>query len=808
MLSINCFKIKSFYLYILSFCIGSFCIAQKNINFNTENFVSINPQLHNYQLEKFYFHTNKSSYYAGEKLYFKAYIVNDFDNKPSIQTTNLHLNVYDSKRNLLLSQLSLASNGSSNGEIVIPKDFKPGIYFIELDTQWNQNFSNNSSIFTFEILGEQLKKLENNNEQSNKKNELKIEFFSDSSVLVENLINYITFKASTNAKPLEITGTIIDNTTRIIVSKFKSNVFGMGRFKFLAKPNRTYSAIVKYNDTEKIIPIQNIKNEGFLIIESKKSTIDSLASFTLKTNEKTLHKFNNKTVVIVHHRNGVPNSIIPIKITESFLNYKFSIPKKNLLSGVNTISLFNEKNEVISEYSFYNFNYKTIDLEVTKLNTNLDSTTIDIRQKNGVNNANLSISILPQKTKTYNTNTTIISSFLLAPYLEKTLLHLPNFYQSDNPKINIDYLIKTTKKNQTFPLKFKDNNISLPENGMTIKGNVSSNIKDLTSYKIMLSSEENGLLLIEPVGQSNSFSFENLVLSYPSKYKLALLDKSGKIVKTGFRIKNELISYQPKKKLLKEIEFSEFLSTSNSNEDINIDYSPTFFDDVNLLETVNLSKKQKREEKLKKLGIKKEILNNGFSNLYIIEQDQGLITVYDYLYRIPGIEVFGSNPNKEFTIRSIRGQGSFQGNNNMTIFVDGVLSDTEYLASRTLDDFIAINVNSSGAGAGAIGMGGVINFYTKQGKYAAYKTVTNKDIFVSETSIGFNLPTKFENSQLSFINKISKEYFDTVGWFPNFNIKPNSKNHLTFYNNEIENFKIIINGIDTEGHLIFKIIDL
>ena len=99
------------------------------------------------------------------------------------------------------------------------------------------------------------------------------------------------------------------------------------------------------------------------------------------------------------------------------------------------------------------------------------------------------------------------------------------------------------------------------------------------------------------------------------------------------------------------------------------------------------------------------------------------------------------------------------------------------------------------------------NFYTKKSKFSEYRTLTNKDIYISETELGFNLPSNYDNNQFTFTNQLSKQYFGTVGWFPNFNIKPSSKNHLKFDKNGIQNIKVIVNGMDSEGNLIFKIVD-
>ena len=76
--------LKNYSKTLLFFCAIIFTInsfSQKEINSTTEGFITTNNYLHDLQLEKFFLHTNKTTYYAGEKVWFKAYVVNDTDNK-------------------------------------------------------------------------------------------------------------------------------------------------------------------------------------------------------------------------------------------------------------------------------------------------------------------------------------------------------------------------------------------------------------------------------------------------------------------------------------------------------------------------------------------------------------------------------------------------------------------------------------------------------------------------------------------------------------------------------------------------------
>ena len=812
-------KYSKIILFFSAIIFTASAFSQKENKSTTEDFLDNNPYLHGLKVEKFFLHTNKSTYYAGEKVWFKAYVVNDADNKPSLETTNLHINLYNTKKELISNQLFLVKDGTTHGEIELQKELSSGKYYIELTTQLNQNFDNNASITSIEVLNLTNNsvdtQLTDNASQSEtiavEKESLDIQFFPDSSDLLEDAINSISFTATANSNSIKITGDIIDNTTNIVVAKLETNNFGMGSFKLYYRPERTYSAKINYNNEVKTIQLPKASSIGILIEENTGLKNDTSIGFTIKTNINTLSTNNRKTLFAVLHRNGFTKTVVPIPLNRKSLNYSFNILKSNLFDGVNIITVFNNTNEPISEYTFFNQIKEKEFLDVTKLYKEKDSITLGFNIKNGLKNANISISILPTNTKMYHKQSSILTSFLLAPYLEKVHVNLNEYFESSNAEDDIDFLLKISAKKNSLSYKKNIREVLLPENGLIIKGNVSSNVKDLTNYKVLLSSEENNILLIDSIGTSNSFSFNNLILKHPSNYKLALLDQQGKIIKTGFRITHEKLQYKPNQLLEKEAVLLNKVNSTKKNEDFDIFDSspPLLIDDSTLLDVVNVKGKnknsyQEKEEKLKKLGIKKSVLENGFAQLHIIEKDKEAYSIADYLNRIPGIKVLMNNPPR-FSIINSRGKSSLLGNAPMQILVDGIISDTEYLESMRASDFSAISVNLSGAGAGARGQGGFINLYTKNGKYSEYKSTVNKDIKISETEFGFSIGSNYEKSQLIFSDKLSKELYSTIDWFPNFNINTNSTNKIKFNTEGFEDVKVIINGMDTDGNLIFKI---
>lgn len=124
--------------------------SQQSITEKAEALIN-SDYFHTYKIEKFFLHTNKSVYFAGEKIWFKAYIVEDDNNTPFIETINVYVNLYDENFELVASHLFYAENGKTHGEIELSKDLKSSNYYLQIDTQWNKNF-NRDAIFPIQII--------------------------------------------------------------------------------------------------------------------------------------------------------------------------------------------------------------------------------------------------------------------------------------------------------------------------------------------------------------------------------------------------------------------------------------------------------------------------------------------------------------------------------------------------------------------------------------------------------------------------------------------------------------------------------
>lgn len=189
--------------------------GQENLKKNANLFIKENKYSHNLLQEKFFLHTNKTSYYSGEKIWFKAYVGIDLNNKPFNKTSNLYINFYNTNYKLIDHKMLFVENGTTHGELELLNTLESGTYFIEITTLWNQNFKN-KYITPVEIINlNQKAKNEFIETRKSKKNgdNLAVSFFPESNSLLEKAENNIVFTSEYKGKKISLKGEIINNKT-------------------------------------------------------------------------------------------------------------------------------------------------------------------------------------------------------------------------------------------------------------------------------------------------------------------------------------------------------------------------------------------------------------------------------------------------------------------------------------------------------------------------------------------------------------------------------------------------------------------
>ncbi|MDO6597215.1 hypothetical protein Q4512_09845 [Oceanihabitans sp. 2_MG-2023] len=773
--------------------------AQKEEQNITQSFVSKNNFLHHEYLEKFAVHTNKTTYFSGEHIWFKAYVAYDITETPNYKTTNLHLNLYDTEKKLIAKQLAYVSNGKVEGKIKIPDTIKTNTYYLQLDTNWNTNF-NNTYIKPIKInnLEDGFISSQENTESLN--TDTTFQFYPESNVILKNTENTIYFSSTKNNEPIKVHGNVIDKNGEVI-TEFYSDKNGIGNFQLTPYEQDAYS--IKINNSKYKIP--QTQETGFIIHKKEKQENKDAISLKITTNKSTIQQEKGNTIFAVIHRKGHVLSVIPITISQEYYSYNLKLLKNDLFNGINTITLFNNKNQPIAERNIFNTNKNQIEIEVTKISNSKDSTTLKINLQNIYTKTNASISVLPEKSLMYQNQNNILSDFLVTPYLNDKTGNAAKYFLNKSTLKNLDTYIQTQNKNHFSVITKNKKSTKKPEIGTRISGSILLNKANSENSRIMLTSQENNIVLVSRLKPNNTFVFDSLLLKQNSNYKLSLIDNKGRLLKAIIKVNEDFIDYKP-----------EIVSNKNLKELYakNYTYAKIEDQDSKQIKTQEILDEVVIQSKTKKTVLPDDypdpkVRASSFTKTYQIKENRYSPneTVMDVIKDLPGIEVDVFSTK----IRSTRGAKSIipgSRNDEVAVILNGVrVPDFDLLRSINATEIVEAKVNASGAGYGLDGFAGVVILKTK----GETNTIKNSDNTLSTLKIGnvdfgFSISTEnYYNEDIQFPTKNSKIYYSTLDWIPNIELKPNTDNFITVYNDNLEHIKLIINGQSDKGDLLFKI---
>ena len=93
-----------------------------------------------YPQQKVYLHLDKTAYHAGEKIWYRAYLVDARSHRPDTISKNLVVELVNSFGQISLIQLLRLENGFARGDFHIPDTLAEGLYQIRAYTNWMRNF--------------------------------------------------------------------------------------------------------------------------------------------------------------------------------------------------------------------------------------------------------------------------------------------------------------------------------------------------------------------------------------------------------------------------------------------------------------------------------------------------------------------------------------------------------------------------------------------------------------------------------------------------------------------------------------------
>lgn len=633
-----------------------------------------------------------------------------------------------------------------------------------------------------------------------------VQFLPEGGTLIEELPQRIAVKAvASSGKGETISGKISDNDGNE-VSNFNTNSLGMGSFIINSQAGKTYAAKIKFKDgTEKSIQLPLATKSGYTIalntIDTAKINVKIMASADL---------VNGKELKLVSQNGGSVCYVSKAKMDKQLLTA--TILRKNLPSGVIQLTLFSSENQPIAERLFFNLNkIDLIDLNMNnsgisnalKGKTSISYTATN-QNKPIIGSFSVSVTNTGKVTPDEDNETNILTSLLLSAdltgYIEK-----PNHYflKDDAETLrDLDNLL-LTQGWRRFTWQNVINNLApkityQPEQSISISGTVTKGKKPVAGGKVMLMATKGSLFVIDTVTNADGkFVFDNLNITDSVKFVVQARTKTDR------KFVDINLDESPTQIVTKNKNTGDIEVNVNSTLMRYIKESDNYFNEMTRLglleKTIKLSEVTITE---KKNPAKNSANLNGAGQADYVMTAKDLstcVTLSQCLQgRLPGVMFRGNIP---YLMRSQ--------NTPMRLILDGMQMEADFLDNINPNDVESVELlKSVGYTAiyGGNGGGGLLVITTKRGGGAlTYNRYAPGILTVSPK--GYNLSREFYAPKYDGNSNANKpDYRTTIYWNPQVVSSKSGEAKFEFYNaQEPATYRVVIEGIDEEGHLARKV---
>ena len=289
-----------------------------------------------YPQEKVYLHMDNRSYYVGDTIWFKAYVMNATTLHPTQMSGVLYVELLNEKGVEMERKKMCLKNGMCHGDFILKEDYRTGYYEIRAYTRYMLNWGNepkswtieaeklsfkNNDIFSEEISDQDLVADMNHcmftrvfpvymkpkkpgeyktemewyplhtalaspkvTEEEFVDDSLRISFYPEGGSLVENLSCVVAFEVTDQwGGKREISGWITEGRGKEI-ARFSTAGRGRGMFRLTPQSNKRYFAHVEYEGRHYRYKLPSIQKQGAML-HIQPPVGDGEASFHMSVSE-------------------------------------------------------------------------------------------------------------------------------------------------------------------------------------------------------------------------------------------------------------------------------------------------------------------------------------------------------------------------------------------------------------------------------------------------------------------------------------------------------------------------------------------
>ena len=756
--------------------------------------------------EKLYLHLDRTHYIPGEKLWFKAYLVNAYSNEYPVSSRYIYVELITPADSITARVMIRPEQGLYYGAIPLSDELAEGTYKLRAYTRYmeNQGVESffNKSIQIGNFIAEQINP------------DYDVSFFPEGGNLLDGVLCRIAFKAlNANGYSEEISGYIVNETGDTLVNKVNSYHNGMGLIDFISKKEERYYLVCKNKKSVE---------KRFELPKALSGTY-SLQTFWRK-NELLVIRKNSSDVptqaplYLLIHQTG--NLYYWSKWEE---NTVLTFSKDQLPQGVLQILLFDDKLNPLSERLVFSNKHDFASLSVTT-----DKSEYDIREKVVVNlqakddiglstAGHLSVAITDNRDVVVDSTTHIISTLLLSSELRGHIEN-PGYYFQPTPEaeIYLDLVMRihgwrryhipaVLKGEYTYP--------RIPvEEAQSFTGEVqrlinSKPIKDSNVTLWISSPGSTGYYLNQTLtDEKGRFSFDQLELPDSLKVFVQSLNKGSSHVRLtldspeypALLSTNKWLPYfrnQQKEEAIEAYTYKARQRTLDDNMQL------VQLEDIEVV----ASKKVEKEDPYQ----------SHYSSIFTKAWDQEAIErssvsrLIDFFYQVPGVRVVDQKDEKYLIVRS---SASLESSIPALILIDGMEVEPEY-ALTVLDISVVARIevfkSSDAVVFGAKGAYGAVNIILKDAEKMVFQE-KEKDNTKTITPLGYQRPVEFYSPKYETLEQRSNPKSDmraTLYWKPDLFIGEDGKAGFEFYTSDRRSttYSVVIEGITDNGKLVHSV---
>lgn len=784
---------------LFSFNFTLFTFAQNKAEKAIQKFTEDYPQ------EKIHLLLNKKNYVAGENLWFTSFVFNGYS--PSSISTNIFVELYDQDKKQISKKMYPLINGKGNGSISLPENLKENIYYIRAYTTWMANFSDDFNAI------QPVNVFNPSSPQKLVKDTVSTwsaAVFPESGTFIDGINTKFAVRLQSKGEtPSQWSGYITDmqNPEQKIVS-FNGFDQNTGSFSFTPVGGKKYQLTVSdAKGNNHTVNLPEVSSSGVnLQVESLSNII------RLRLKSKNISPEARFKII------GTMDNQLVCNISISKISDKvYSIPTEKLVNGILTLTVFDEKENIIGQRLCF---VQPQQLKLLKPNLQEMDLSLKPRELNSftINNPEVSyytVLVSDGETESSEDENSLPSKLWLTGDIISKIYNPSQYFTKNSNTQALDALLiseKWTRFNWqsiilgNFPIiRYKPENYLSYTGKVMTKGKPASETEFNLLYKIPNQGLQVALIKTDKKGffELNNMAFEDtMTLSYQSNDTKAAKNDLQVYFQPNF-------SYLPLKKSLPESNY--ILADRQVSEEIpkqveqaiSTQRTEKFFKEK-FTEIEELKIKVQKKNLTQELNDKLSsgLFRGGDEIVFDFVNDNSLLSssgnILQWLQgRVPGVQIISNAGNTKISYRG----------SNIPVFIDEFKIEPSQISSISPSDVAMIKffrnnfMGTSGGGVGAVAI------YTRRGDMPGKNIDPSLPSVRNESKIsGYDKIIPFIGDVYNGNNlqDIPEDHRSVLFWNPYVENKTGKPASVKWYNNDdAKNFRLIIIGVDKDGNPVY-----